>query len=288
MRPVSASSDDRLRPVEHYENFPVASWLCPPQLRRPVAAIYWFARTADDLADEGDTPAARRLADLQAYRSDLQACTGGGAPSPRWPAVFPALQRAIAEFALPREPLARLLDAFEQDVRKTAAGAGYADRAELLAYCSRSADPVGRLLLHLYGVRDATALAQSDAICSALQLINFWQDLSVDVPRGRYYLPAQDCRAFGIDPAAPPTWATHPQGPALVERLCGWARALMLSGAPLVHRVPGRAGWELRLVVQGGLRVLRHIERQGFRSLQRRPRVGALDLPPMLWQAARM
>ncbi|GAB3776921.1 squalene synthase HpnC [Ramlibacter monticola] len=288
MRRVSSVPDDRLRPVEHYENFPVASWLCPPRLRRPVAAIYWFARTADDLADEGEAPAERRLADLQAYRNDLQACYAGGPLSDRWPAVFPALRRAIVDFGLPRELLARLLDAFEQDVRKTAAGAGYADRAELLAYCSRSADPVGRLLLHLYGVGEPAALAQSDAICSALQLINFWQDLSVDLPRGRYYLPGEDCRALGIDPAAPQEWPTHPRGPALVERLCAWARELMLSGAPLVHRVPGRAGWELRLVVQGGLRVLRHIERTGFRSLGQRPRLGPLDGPPILWQAARM
>ena len=138
---MTPAPDGRPRAPDHYENFPVASWLCPPRLRRPVAAIYWFARTADDLADEGDAPAARRLADLETYRTDLQACLGGRPESGRWPAVFPALRDAIAEFALPGEPLAHLLDAFEQDVRKTAAGAGYADRAELLAYCSRSADP---------------------------------------------------------------------------------------------------------------------------------------------------
>jgi squalene synthase HpnC len=285
---VTATPDDRLRPVEHYENFPVASWLCPPRLRRPVAAIYWFARTADDLADEGDAPAAQRLSELESYRDDLRACYAGRPDSGRWPAVFPALGQAVADFALPQEPLAALLDAFAQDVRKTAAGAGYTDRAELLAYCSRSADPVGRLLLHLYGVHDAAALAQSDAICSALQLINFWQDLSVDLPRGRYYLPAEDCRAFGIDPQAPQTWAAHPRGPELVERLCAWARELMLAGAPLVHRVPGRAGWELRLVVQGGLRILRRIERLRFRTFDRRPTLGPSDLPAMLWHAARM
>ncbi|MEJ8835788.1 squalene synthase HpnC [Ramlibacter sp. AN1133] len=285
---MTTAPDGRLRPVEHYENFPVASWLCPPGLRPPVAAIYWFARTADDLADEGDAPAARRLADLETYRNDLQACFSGRPGSGRWPAVFAALRDAIDAFALPPELLARLLYAFEQDVRKTAAGEGYADRAELLAYCSRSADPVGRLLLHLYGVRDAQALVQSDAICSALQLVNFWQDLGVDVPRGRYYLPAQDCRAFGLDPQAPHTWAAHPRAPDLVAQLCTWARELMLSGAPLVHRVPSRAGWELRLVVQGGLRVLQRIERLHFRTLQQRPKLGPLDVPAMLWRAARM
>ena len=285
---MTPATDARPRPVDHYENFPVASWLCPPRLRQPVAAIYWFARTADDLADEGDAPAARRLDDLETYGNDLQACLRGERDSGRWPSVFTPLRGAIDAFALPGEPLARLLDAFEQDVRKTAAGAGYADRAELLAYCSRSADPVGRLLLHLYGVHDAPALACSDAICSALQLVNFWQDVSVDVPRGRYYLPADDCRRFGIDPQAPGTWATHPRAPELVQALCHWARELMLAGAPLVHRVPGRAGWELRLVVQGGLRTLHRIERTGFRTMQQRPKLGARDLPPMLWQAARM
>lgn len=285
---MTASPHGQPHPAEHYENFPVASWLCPPRLRPPVAAIYWFARTADDIADEGEAPAATRLEDLAAYAGDLQACFSGRPDSGRWAAVFRPLREAIAQFALPQPPLAALLDAFAQDVRKTAAGQGYADRAELLAYCSRSADPVGRLLLHLYGVHDAASLAQSDAICTALQLINFWQDLSVDVPRGRYYLPAQDCLAFGIDPQAPQTWAAHPDAPQLVRRLCDWARERMLAGAPLVHRVPGRAGWELRLVVQGGLRVLRRIEQLRFRTLQQRPKLGPADAPAILWGAARM
>lgn len=280
--------DIRRDPAEHYENFPVASWLCPPHLRRPIAAIYWFARTADDIADEGPATAAERLRDLEAYRSDLSAALSGGAASQRWPAVFRPLAVAARDFHLPPRPLFDLLDAFTQDVCKSRDAAGYADRAELLAYCARSANPVGHLLLHLYGVDDDASLARSDAICSALQLINFWQDLGVDVPRGRYYLPADDCRRFGIDPAAPRTWASNPRAPELVAELCGWSRALMLAGAPLVHRVPGRAGWELRLVVQGGLRVLDRIEALGFRTMQVRPTVGAADLPLMLWRAARM
>jgi hydroxysqualene synthase len=280
--------DDRHPAVQHYENFPVASWLCPPRLRRPVAAIYWFARTADDLADEGSATAAQRLSDLDTFRNDLQACFAGAATSGRWPGVFPGLEAAIAEFSLPHEPFLRLLEAFEQDVRKTAVGAGYADRAELLSYCSRSANPIGRLLLHLYGVHDAESLARSDAIYTALQLANFWQDLSVDLPRGRYYLPAEDCSAFGLDPAAPHTWAAHPNAPALVAHLCAWARERMLAGAPLARRIPGRAGWELRLVVQGGLRILRRIEAIGFDTLHRRPTLRPLDVAPMLWRSALM
>lgn len=286
---MSSRPDDRHRPVEHYENFPVASWLCPPRLRQPVAAIYWFARTADDLADEGQASPSERLADLSTYSNDwAQFADGTGTGSGRWAPVFAPLRQAVQAFELPRQPLADLLDAFRQDVEKTRDRAGYADRAELLDYCRRSANPVGRLLLHLYGVHDTESLRRSDAICSALQLINFWQDLSVDLPRGRYYLPAEDCRRHGLDPADPATWPNHPQAPALVRELCGWARELMLSGAPLVHAVPGRAGWELRLVVQGGLRVLDRIAAIGFATMQRRPTIGASDVPAMLWRAARM
>jgi squalene synthase HpnC len=282
---VTLPPDNRRDPAEHYENFPVASWLCPPHLRRPIAAIYWFARTADDLADEGSAGANERLRDLDAYRADLAAVLAGTAASPRWAVVFGPLSTAVRDFRLPSQPLFDLLDAFTQDVRNTRDGAGYADRTELLAYCARSANPVGRLLLHLYGVSDEASLARSDAICSALQLINFWQDLGVDVPRGRYYLPAVDCRRFGLDPDAPQTWASHPRAPELVAQLCDWSRRMMVSGAPLVHRVPGRAGWELRLVVQGGLRILDRIARLQHRTLEQRPKIGALDAAPMLWRS---
>jgi squalene synthase HpnC len=285
---VTPTPDNRRDPAEHYENFPVASFLCPPRLRQPIAAIYWFARTADDIADEGNASATQRLSELAAYRSDLAACFAGQPVSPAWPAVFGPLAAAARDFGLPPQPLFDLLDAFTQDVCKTRDGAGYADRGELLAYCARSANPVGRLLLHLYGVTDAQALAQADHVCSALQLINFWQDLSVDVPRGRYYLPAQDCRRLGIAPDAPQTWARHPRMPELVAQLCDWSRDTMLAGAPLVHRVPGRAGWELRLVVQGGLRILQRIARLRYRTIEQRPKLGPLDAVPMLWRSAWM
>ncbi|MFT3720625.1 squalene synthase HpnC [Pseudorhodoferax sp.] len=266
--------------VDHYENFPVASWLCPAALRPTVAAIYWFARTADDLADEGDAPADRRQADLLAYRADLAALYAGAPPSGRWPRVFGPLAGAIERHALPQEPLDDLLAAFLQDVRKTAAGEGYADRAELLDYCRRSAAPVGRLMLHLYGVHDAPSLQRSDDICNALQLINFWQDLSVDLPRGRFYLPRDRCAAHGTTPAAPVR--------ALVAEEAQWARALMLRGAPLVHRVPGRTGWELRLVVQGGLRILDKLAALDHASWRERPRLSKADAPRLLWRACRM
>jgi len=272
----------------HYENFPVASWLCPPALRPPIAALYAFARTADDLADEGDASADARLADLAAYRADLLAVAAGRPPSPRWAAVFQPLAVAIVRWKLPVPLLEDLLDAFAQDVRKTHDGSGYADRAELLDYCRRSANPVGRLLLHLYGVTDPAALAESDAICSALQLINFWQDLSVDIPRGRFYLPAADRSAHGVAEDDLLALRQTLAATALVADCCRWARATMLAGAPLVHRIPGRAGWELRLVVQGGLRILDRIAALDHATLRNRPTVGLRDLPAMLWRAAWM
>jgi squalene synthase HpnC len=271
--------------IEHYENFPVASWLSPPALRPAIMAIYRFARTADDLADEGDATPARRLEDLAGYRADLRAVAAGQAPSPRWAAaVFASLGPVIARFHLPVRLLEDLLDAFEQDLVKT----DYATRAELLDYCRRSANPVGRLLLHLYGIGDEEALRRSDAICSALQLINFWQDFTVDGPRGRIYAPLEDRLRHGVEGQDLLALRDGPAARALIESLCGWARALMLEGAPLVHRIPGRAGWELRLVVQGGLRILDKLRAGRFDALRRRPTIGASDAPLLLWRALSM
>ncbi|MDY0106736.1 MAG: squalene synthase HpnC [Giesbergeria sp.] len=272
-------------PVTHYENFPVASLLCPPHLRAPIAAIYAFARTADDLADEGPASAAERLRDLAAYRADLQAIAAGHAPSPRWAAVFAPLAAMLQHHGLPVPLLDDLLSAFVQDVEKTRDQAGYASRAELLDYCRRSANPVGRLLLHLYGVHSAQALQESDAICTALQLINFWQDLSVDLPRGRFYLPDDDCATHGVTRAVLQALQPTPQTTALITEHARWARTLMLQGAPLVHRLPGRIGWELRLVVQGGLRILDKVDALQGHSLCRRPRIRGWDAPVMLGRA---
>lgn len=274
-------------PISHYENFPVASWLCPARLRAPIAAIYHFARTADDLADEGDASPAERLQALAAYRQALTAACAAAPmpPEPRWAWVFGPLQQAIQQHQLPTQLLHDLLDAFVQDVEKTRDGAGYADQAELLAYCARSANPVGRLLLHLYAVTDAQALQQSDLICTALQLINFWQDLSVDLPRGRYYLPAADCARLGVTQAELLARHIQPNTTLLIAEQVSLARAAMQKGSPLVHRVPGRAGWELRLVVQGGLRILDRIEALQYGTLQTRPTLRRRDLALMLWRA---
>ena len=269
----------------HYENFPVASWLCPARLRPPIAAIYAFARTADDIADEGDAPAQQRLDDLATLRADLMAARVGQADSGRWPHVFGPLAGMIAKFSLPVPLLADLLDAFEQDVVKTRDGSGYPTRAELLDYCRRSANPVGRLVLHLYGVNDEPARQMSDNICTALQLINFWQDLGLDIARGRYYLPLEECQAHGVsqlDLAGPRQTENTTK---LIANNVDRARGMMLKGSQLVHKVPGRAGWELRLVVQGGLRILDKIEAIGYATLKARPALKAWDVPVMLVRA---
>ena len=276
-------------PIGHYENFPVASILCPPHLRAPIAAIYHFARTADDIADEGNADSQARLQSLAEYREQLhlaaQADTPASAFHRQWQPVFSSLQRAIASHGLHLALLNDLLDAFVQDIEKTRDGAGYATDAELLDYCRRSANPVGRLLLQLYGVNDPESLEKSDAICSALQLINFWQDPSVDIPRGRHYFTAELLASRGVNAADVAAQRQTPQATAMIRQCVQSARALMHMGAPLVHRVPGRAGWELRLVVQGGLRILDKIETMGFATLNARPRLYAWDYAVLLWRA---
>lgn len=293
MPPVSPAPNEP-GSITHYENFPVASWLCPPQLRAPIAAIYHFARTADDLADEGDFSADQRLLTLQQYAADLQqigtASEAAMLARTAWPRVFGPLATQIQAQQLPKSLLADLLSAFEQDVRMTAAQTRYTDMAQLLDYCRRSANPIGRLLLHLYGVGHTKALIQSDAICTALQLINFWQDLSQDLPRQRHYLPDADLARHGIARSAvkPEAQALTPSLQQLLDELNRQARSLMNQGAPLVHQLPGRAGCELRLVVQGGLRILDRLDTMQGRNLYQRIKLSKMDMPTMLWQAIRM
>jgi hydroxysqualene synthase len=269
---VNSAASTFRPPSDHYENFPVASWFCPPALRAPIAAIYWFARTADDIADEGNSPAEGRLSDLAQYRDDLHRSGRGQPASTRWPEVFGPLGPMIARFQLPVALLGHLLDAFEQDVRFTASARRYRDDAELHAYCQLSANPVGRLLLHLYGIQDTVSLQRSDQICTALQLINFWQDLGRDIANGRWYPSVAQMKH-------------HAGASRMVAGYAADARALMLQGAPLAHQMRGRAGWELRLVVQGGLRILDKIAALDHATWRSRPRLGKGDIPLLLWRA---
>lgn len=274
-------------PVEHYENFPVASLLLPARLREPVEAIYAFARSADDVADEGDAPAIARLARLHDYQLALEACAHGYPVHDHTLApLFERLGRAIEAHALPLPPFRDLLDAFMQDVGKTR----YENFDALRDYCRRSADPVGRLMLHLYRAATPDNLRRSDAICTSLQLINFWQDVSVDWQKRRIYLPQDDMARFGIDEAQLDAMSRGARAPdddwrALMAFETQRARALMLSGAGLARTLPGRIGWELRLVVLGGLRILERIEAVGYDVFRHRPALGRGDWLRLAWRA---
>ena len=259
--------------VGHYENFPVASLLLPAALRAPVEIIYRFARGADDLADEGDDPAEIRLQKLQRYRDQLEA--------PAEP-LFHQVQNVIREHDLPPQLFRDLLDAFSQDVTKKR----YASYAEVLDYCRRSANPVGRLLLHLFKRTTESNLRQSDAICSSLQLINFWQDADVDYAKDRrVYLPQDEMTRFGVSEHHLKSRLADEPWRRLMAFQVERARSLMLEGAPLGRALPGRIGLEIRATVQGGLRILDKIEAAGYDVFRRRPVLRPLDWPVLLLKA---
>ena len=267
--------------VGHYENFPVASALLPAPLRHPVSVIYRFARTADDFADEGNLPPAERLALLDGYRAQLRRVEGG---EPAASPLFQMLRDVIAAHCLPFQPFYDLLDAFSQDVTKLR----YANFAEVRDYCRRSADPVGRLMLHLYGEIDDDNLACSDAICSALQLVNFWQDVESDFRKNRVYLPQEDMARFGVTESQIAARDASGGWWNLMHFQIDRSRWLMLRGAPLAKRLPGRIGLEIRTVVQGGLRILEKLERTRGDVFRHRPTLRAFDWPLMFARALTM
>ncbi len=261
--------------VDHYENFPVASVLLPAEFRDAVEAIYAFARSADDIADEGNLPAGERLQQLADFSTQLDAIAAG---TPVQDRLFARLQAAIRRHDLPLQPFYQLLDAFDQDVAKNR----YANFAELLDYCRRSADPIGRLLLRLYRTESCEQLAWSDAICSSLQLINHWQDIGNDWARNRIYLPQDSLARFGVSEAQIAQGTCDDKWRALLRFEVERARAMMLSGQPLGRSLPGRIGLELRLMIAGGLRILEKIEQVGFDVFRRRPTIKLHDLPLLL------
>ena len=267
--------------VAHYENFPVASILLPAPLREPVAAIYWFARNADDFADEGELPPEPRRALLAEYQAELDAIERD---QPTRHPVFLRLRPVIAHYKLPLQLFRDLLDAFQQDVDKDR----YRDFAELMDYCRRSADPVGRLLLHMFGQATPENLSRSDAICSALQLINHWQDVGIDATkgnRGRIYLPQDEMARFGVCDDDILRRVADADFCALLGFQLERARALMLSGAPLGWDLPGRIGLEIRAITAGGLRVLDKIEAVDYDVFNRRPKLAAFDWPLIMWRS---
>ncbi len=265
--------------VEHYENFPVASILMPRRLRKPVAAIYHFAREADDIADEGDASDQQRLQALDEFRAELARIAA--LQTPLTP-LFQHLATQIAQYALPLQPFHDLLDAFSQDVVKKR----YANYGEVLDYCRRSANPVGTLMLHLYEEATPVNLAYSDAICTALQLINFWQDVSKDDAIARIYLPLDEMEKFGVSEKNIAEKTCDDAWRALMKFQVDRARTLMLQGAPLGSILTGRIGLEMRMIIQGGLRILKKIEAVDYDVYRHRPVLRPYDWLIMLAKSA--
>ena len=264
--------------VNHYENFPVASVLLPARLRRPVELIYAFARQADDFADEGDWPASVRLANLAQFDLQLDRIESGATPSIP---LFMDLAGIIREFDLPVGLFRDLLSAFSQDVVKTR----YADFAEVMDYCRRSANPIGRLLLHLYHATDARSLAWSDDICSSLQLINFWQDVEIDFRKDRIYLPADEMAEYAVTETQIANRNAESNWRDLMSFQIDRTRRMLLTGAPLGRTLPGRIGLELRMIVMGGNRILEKLQASGGDVFRHRPVLRSPDWVLMLYRS---
>lgn len=262
----------------HYENFPVASRLLPARIRPAVTVIYAFARSADDFADEGDLNREQRLARLDEYRHRLQQLRRGESFDDP---IFLALQDVIARHHLPLEPFQRLLQAFVQDVEKIR----YADFGELMDYCRRSANPIGELLLHLNDAASERNLGYSNAICTALQLINFLQDMNQDYrENNRIYLPQDEMQRFGVTEQQIANRTTDFAMQGLMRQQIERARRLLESGAPLGLLLGGRFGFELRLIVAGGARILKHLHDNSHDAFAR-PRLTSRDKLAMVAQA---
>lgn len=267
-------------PNQHYENFPVASPLLPPALRSPVRVIYAFARSADDLADEGEATSEERIAALEAYERELDLIDQGKQPGTE---LFHHLATTVRAHQIDTRLLRALLSAFRQDVRQTR----YPSFASLLDYCTRSANPVGRIMLALAGEQRPALLKKSDAICSALQIINFLQDVAIDWEKSRVYLPQEDLQRFGVTEAQIANAQTNQCWRELMTFEVERTRSMMYEGAPLALEIGGRLGWELRLIVQGGLRILEKIESANYDVFRHRPTLSATDWVLMFWRAWR-
>ncbi len=255
--------------ARHYENFPVASWVLPARLRPPVAAIYAFARTADDFADERRDP-AEALRELAAWGAHLERCAAGHPDHP----VFVALADTIRAYDLPVQLLRDLLTAFTRDVTVTR----YDTWDDLLTnYCRYSANPVGRLVLRLFGYRDAALDELSDALCTALQLTNFWQDLAIDLDKGRIYVPQSVLRRHGVMEEAFGRRQVDERFRRAMAEAADVTEQWFQRGRTLPDRVSGRLRWELRATWHGGMTILARVRAASYDTWHRRPTLTALD-----------
>jgi squalene synthase HpnC len=265
--------------VNHYENFPVASILMPRRLRKPVAAIYHFARAADDIADEGELSESERLRQLDEFRAELVLIENNETPLTP---LFRNLAAEVHQHALPIQPFYDLLDAFSQDVVKKR----YENFDDLLDYCRRSANPVGNLLLHLYEEATPFNIAYSDAICTSLQLINFWQDVAKDYTISRIYLPLDELAQYGVSEDQIAHGISNDVWRELMKFQIDRTRALMLTGKPLGSILTGRIGLEMRMIIAGGLRILSKLESAQYDMFRHRPVLKPFDWFIMLIRSA--
>ncbi len=263
---------------KHYENFPVASWLVPAHLRSHVAAIYRFARGADDIADEGTASSDERLRSLNDVFIGSRDVFSGKSTNNPIAAHAEAIFRAAIE-GLDEKPFLALISAFLQDVVKKR----YATRLELLDYANRSANPVGRMMLALFAVRSESAHNASDAICTALQLINFWQDAAIDIAKGRIYVPHEEFVKHGVDETDFPT---HPKHRDLMRAQCEHANAMLWSGCCLLRELSGRFRLEIAFTIAGGARILEKIAANDY-DVTKRPTLRWYDSARLLWLAFR-
>lgn len=259
----------------HYENFPVASWFLPKHIRRPIAVIYAFARTADDLADEGDAPAEQRIQQLEQYGQQLDSLTDSDDP------VFIALTHVIETHQLPVQLFHDLLTAFKMDVTKKR----YANFSELLFYCQHSANPIGRLLVHLNQRVSDEAMQYADAICTALQLINFYQDLGQDYAENdRIYIPLDEMQQYAVGEDHFKAQLSDQAMQDLMAFQIQRARDMLLSGHQLGTMLPGRMGFELRMIIAGGLRICEKLINNNA-NVFARPRLNKQDWLKIAWRA---
>jgi phytoene synthase len=269
---------------QHYENFPVASFLLPRAARPHIAAVYAFARVADDIADEGDRPADERLAELDQWSARLLAAAFGKPPGPEVHAeVFVALANTIRVCRLPVPLLQDLLKAFRQDLTVTR----YATWADVLDYCRRSANPVGRLVLRIAGYDDSAMDVKSDAICSALQITNFLQDLAVDWTRGRLYMPRDIWERAGARESDLDTGRLTPEWRTALTEVASRVRTLFEAGRDVCDEVDGRLRFELRATWLGGVRILDRLATAGYDVFAARPALGVSDAAGIAWRVLR-
>lgn len=262
----------------HYENFPVGSWWIPREKRRYLYALYAFARTADDVADEPGV--ADRRAHLDRWEALLESCYEGRPEGP----IFYALLETVTRHRIPKAWLQDLLRAFRMDLEVTR----YPTWEALLGYCRYSANPVGRMVLHVFGHWNPRDYPYSDAICTALQLTNFWQDVALDWQRGRIYIPQEEMKRWGYTEADLAQGRCTPAFQQLMARLIHHTREWFVRGQPLLERVIPDLQMELRLIWLGGMRILEKIEAVGYDVFRRRPVIRTWDLPLLLWRAWRL